>query len=486
LKPLFTIDTAHAIASDPLTQTVRVTLARERVRVAGESVLIGVSGGRDSMALLAVLAALADSMRLRLGVAHYHHGLRGAAADRDAGIVEQTAKAAGLPFFYARGDVAARRRLHRMSLEEAARDMRYAFFEAVTRRHGFGCVALGHHADDNAELVLMRLLRGSGPLGLAGIPPARPLGPSGPTIIRPLIDSRRTAIDRFCRQYGLVTREDESNHNLLFTRNRIRHDLLPRLRKDYNPGIAAGLNRLSRLLRDEERWLETLVAETMPAVLVADEDHALSLDRATLRELHPALQRRVLRAALHRLRGDLRRIGFDRIESVRDLMASENATGGFDLPGGVHVALAGARLRIGYRRAQEAPVPFEYILGEPGFVHIREIGARLSLVRLAPDEVDLKPAAGQSVAYFDMDRLDFPMTVRNFRAGDRFIPFGLEGTQKLKKYFIDHKIPREQRWRIPLVISRDEILWIAGQRRSDRARVGPQSATILKMELLVA
>ncbi len=483
---LFTIETAHAIASDPLTQTVRATLARERMRMAGESVLIGVSGGRDSMVLLAVLAALAGPMRLRLGVAHYHHGLRGATADRDATIAARTAMTAGLPYFHDRGDVAAHRRLHRMSLEEAARDMRYAFFAAAAHRYGFGYVALGHHADDNAELVLMRLLRGSGPLGLAGIPPVRPLGSSGPMVIRPLIDCHRTAIDRFCRQYALVTAEDESNRSPQLTRNRIRHDLLPRLRKDYNPNIAAGLNRLSRLMRDEERWLETLVAETMPAVLAAAEDQALYLDRAALGRLHPALQRRVLRAAFQRLRGNLRRIGFERIEAVRDLMASERLAGGFDLPGGVHAALAGARLRIGYRPTYKAPVRFEYTIGDTGTVDIREIGVRLHLVRIDPAEVDLRPAAGQSAAYFDMDRVGFPMTIRNFRAGDRFIPFGLKGTQKLKKYFIDHKIPSDQRRRYPLVVSREEILWIAGLRRSDRARVGPQSTAVLKMELLVA
>ncbi len=480
------IDTFHAIASDPLTRTVRATLTRERMRVSGASVLIGVSGGRDSMALLAVLAVLAGPMRLRLGVAHYHHGLRGATADRDAAIAARTAMAAGLPYLYARGDVAARRRLGRMSLEEAARDMRYAFFEAAARRHGFGCIALGHHADDNAELVLMRLLRGSGPLGLAGIPPVRSMGSAGAMVIRPLIDCRRTAIERFCRQHGLVTVEDESNRNPRFTRNRIRHDLLPRLRKDYNPNIAVGLNRLSRLMRDEERWLETLVAETMPAVLTAADDQALYLDRAALSRLHPALQRRVLRTALQRLRGDLRRLGFDPIEAVRDLVTSENSAGGLDLPGGVHAALAGARLRIGYRRADAAPVRFEYIIGDTGTVDVREIGARLHFTRLDPAEVDLTPAAGQSAAYFDMDRVDFPMTIRNFRAGDRFIPFGLRGTQKLKKYFIDHKIPRSQRRQYPLVVSRGEILWIAGLRRSDRARVGPQSAAVLKMELLVA
>ncbi|MDJ0856647.1 MAG: tRNA lysidine(34) synthetase TilS [Desulfobacterales bacterium] len=477
----------HLIENDPLVRTVRATLASEAMRLDGEGVLVGVSGGRDSMVLLAVLAALAGPLRLqRLGVAHYHHGLRGAAAGRDAGLVEQTALSAGLPYYYARGDVAAHRRRRRMSLEEAARELRYAFFETTAHRHGFGHVALGHHADDNAELVLMRMLRGSGPRGLAGIPPVRRLGATGPTVIRPLIAVDRAAIDRFGPQYGLASVEDESNRSPQFTRNRIRHDLLPKLRADYNPAIAAGLNRLSRLMRDEERWLETLAAEALLDVLAAAEEDAFFLDHAALGRLHPALQRRVLRAALKRLRGDLRRIGFERIEAVRRLAASKNPTDGVDLPGGVRAALAGHRLCIGYRRSPDAPVRFEYTVGGIGMVVIQETGARLHFTRLAPADVDPGPAAGQSVAYFDMNHVGFPMTIRNFRPGDRFAPFGLKGTQKLKKFFIDHKIPRAQRPRFPLLVSRGEILWVAGLRRCDGARVGPRSTAILKVELLVA
>ena len=152
---------------------------------------------------------MAGPLRLRLGIAHFHHGLRGATADRDAGLVAHQALAAGLPFFYARGDAAAHRRRHRLSLEEASRELRYTFFETTARRYGFGCVALGHHADDNAELVLMRLLRGSGPLGLAGIPPVRVLGSTNLKVIRPLIDIERAAIERFRRRHGMATAEDD-------------------------------------------------------------------------------------------------------------------------------------------------------------------------------------------------------------------------------------------------------------------------------------
>ena len=471
---------------DSLFQMVRATLLREEMIEPGDGVLIGVSGGRDSVTLLALLAALAGPLALRLAIAHFHHGLRGAAADQDARWVEQLATARGLPFHYTRGDVRAYGNAFGLSIEEAARNRRYAFLETVARRHGFRRIALGHHADDNAELVLMRLLRGSGPRGLAGIPPVRPVAPGDLVIIRPLFASDRRMIDRFCERYGLAAREDESNRCLAFTRNRIRHALLPRLRVDYNPNITAGLNRLARLLRDEEHWLERLVAERLCTVSAEDDAAGLRLDIPALARDHPALQRRVLRAALQRVRGDLRRVAFEPIEAMRQLLGPDDREGGVDLPGDVHARREGRWLRIGPRRAATPPLAFQYRMGAAGTVYIQETGVHLTLKQVTRVDRDAIRRAGQSVAYFDMDKIVFPIVIRNFRSGDRFVPFGLKGTQKLKKYFIDHKIPRAERRRYPLVVSDGEIIWIAGQRRSDRARVGPQTKAVLRVELLVA
>ncbi len=470
---------------EPLLKVAHAAIRREGMLRPGDAVLIGVSGGRDSTSLMVLLVALAPPLRLRLGVAHFHHGLRGAAADRDAVRVEQQALGMGLPFFYAKGDAATYRRIHRLSSEEAARDLRYAFLEATACRFGFQRIALGHHADDNAELVLMRLLRGSGPSGLAGIPPMRPLGTPSRMVIRPLISSSRAAIDRFCRQHGLATGEDATNRTLHFTRNRIRHDLLPKLRREYNPNIAAGLNRLARLTRDEEAWLESLVDDHLRRVTLEEAANHHLLDGAALARSHPGLQRRLLRAALARIRGDLRRIGFELIEAVRALLKAECRSGAVDLPGGLRAIRLGNRLYIGPPPATIAPIDYAYTVTGTGVVNIEEIGARLHLERL-DRVVGSARAAGQCIAYFDMDHIDFPITIRNFRPGDRFAPFGLQGTQKLKKYFIDHKIPRAQRHAYPLVVSRGEIIWIAGLRRSDRAPVGARSTAILKMELLVA
>jgi tRNA(Ile)-lysidine synthase len=472
---------------DPLLQAVHTNVRRRRMLRPGDAVLIGVSGGRDSTALMWVLVAMAGALQLRLGIAHLHHGLRGASADRDARLVEHLAFAAGLPYYYVKSDAAIGRRTHRSGREEAARERRYAFLEATARRYGFDRVALGHHADDNAELVLMRLIRGSGPLGLAGIPPIRSGRRADLTIIRPLSTVDRGAIDRFCRSHGLITVEDETNRDRTLTRNRIRHDLLPVVRSDYNPNIVAGLNRLAGLVRDEEDWLDTLVAGHLRRLTLANQDDHILLDGAALGRLHPALQRRLLRAALQALRGDLRRIGFEPVEALRRLLAPDRRdVGRVDLPGKICAARRGRQLRIGRPKKEPASKAFEYVLPAAGKVHIVETGARLCLEHLERVDQGIVRHAGQHVAYFDMNQIIFPITIRSFRPGDRFAPFGLRGTQKLKKYFIDHKIPRWRRATLPLVISGGEIIWVAGLRRGARAPVGPRSRAVLRAELLVA
>jgi tRNA(Ile)-lysidine synthase len=472
--------------NDPLLQTARKAIAEETMLQKGDHVLVGVSGGRDSVALLTVLMALAESLKLRLGLAHYHHGMRGPAADQDARLVENLALEACLPLFFAQGDVEAYRQTHKTGIEEAARDLRYTFFLSTAQRYGFTTIALGHHADDNAELVLMRLLRGSGRLGLSGIPPLRYCGSGALKIIRPFITSDRAAIDRFCRRHRLVTREDASNRIMRFTRNRIRHDLLPRMRAEYNPNLSAGLSRMAGLMRAEEDWLDTLVADHLRAATVSIAPAHIRLDTILVARMHPALQRRVLRAALVRIRGDLRRIGFEEIEAMRRLLGMDSGGGGVDLPGGWRADCQDKWLSIGPGLKMPPPVQFEYTMAATGTIQIEATGASLRLEELGRADHDTLCHAGQYVTYFDMDNIIFPITIRSFRPGDRFTPFGLQGTQKLKKYFIDHKIPRALRTHYPLVVSGGEIIWIAGLRRGDRARVGSRSSAVLKIELLVA
>ena len=256
----------------------------------GDSVLVGVSGGPDSVALLHLLLDRAPGLSLHLGVAHLNHQLRDG-ADRDEEFVRQLAAALGLPFHGQRADVRAWQARHRLSLEEAARQVRYAFFEEVCAANGYAKIALGHHADDNAETLLLHLLRGSGRLGLSGIPAIR----AGVTI-RPLIFATRADIADYLRTRKIPYVSDPTNTDAAFLRNRIRHRLIPDLERDYHPGMRAILSRTALILRAEEEWLESLVESMYRSLLTADGEGRVALSAPALGRLPLAAVRRVVAA----------------------------------------------------------------------------------------------------------------------------------------------------------------------------------------------
>jgi tRNA(Ile)-lysidine synthase len=487
------MQTTHDLACDPLVRSVEKTVTTDRMLQPGDRVLVGLSGGPDSTALLLCLHQLAEKLSISLGAAHLNHGLRGDQADNEARHAADMADALGIRFIGETHSVEAFRQASRMSLEEAAREVRYRFLERAAMADGFNRIALGHHRDDDAELMLMRFLRGSGPLGLTGIPPQRPVAGEAVTIMRPFIRTPRAAILAFLQRSGVAAAEDESNADIHFLRNRIRHQLLPLLKEQYNPALAEGLSRMAHVMRDEEDWLNGVVVERRQALTLADHGSLLVLDRKGLAACHPALQRRVLRAAVRRCKGDLRRVGFAPLEAARKLATQGPAWGACDLPGAIVVRGQGDRLdvqRVSRKQGAGRPtraVPvfpgFEYRIPSPGHFPIREAGVTMVFSRLEKPPAGGVYRAGQQTAFFDMDQLRFPLTIRNFRPGDRLAPLGLSGTQKVKKIFIDRKIAREDRSRYPLLLCGDQILWVVGLRQSERAKIGPTTTHWLKVEM---
>ena len=484
--------TSSAPCNDPLVRAVEQTLLEYLMVQPGDRVLVGFSGGPDSTATLLCLHDLAAKHALVLGAAHLNHALRGARAEADARHAAETAAALGIPCIVETHSVMAFREAHRMSIEEAAREVRYRFLTRTALAGGYTRIALGHHRDDDAESVLMRLLRGSGPLGLAGIAPLRRLPGSPLTVIRPLIRVPRSAIMAFLRRCQAAFVQDESNADVSLLRNRIRHELLPLLARDYNPALSEGLSRLARLLRDEEDWLEEVARESLTSLTLADHGTLLVLDRRRLTAGPPALQRRVLRAAVARCKGSLRRVGFAPLEAARELAVRGPHQGSCHLPDGLVVRGRGHRLEVqrlsrnrGGRRSGRVALPTEFTCQVPAMgsyaIHPSGLTMTFSQPASGPD----KPVhqTGQKTAFFDMDQLRFPLLVRNFRPGDRMAPLGLNGTQKVKKVFIDRKIPREDRPRYPLLLCGDQILWIVGLRQSDMAKIGSHTRHWLKVEV---
>ncbi|MBW2010692.1 MAG: tRNA lysidine(34) synthetase TilS, partial [Deltaproteobacteria bacterium] len=349
-----------------------------------ESVLVGVSGGPDSIAMLHVLLDLSPCMSLRLGVAHVNHCLRHKDSDNDAQFVESLAKELGLPFYIKKEDVLKYQKDNGLSQEEAARRVRYAFYYDIAKKNDFGKIALGHHADDNAELVLMYLFRGSGPLGLSGIPPVR-----DNKIVRPLIKSTRSQILDFLEVKGLDYVTDISNTDVKYLRNRIRHHLIPALKEDYNPAITQTLNRLSSIIRSEEEWIEEVIEPVFKKTVLAIENKKLTLCISRLKGIHVA-QRRIIRKAIKKIKGDLRRITFSHIDSAICLMENGPDWGSLDFPDRVRIKRTGDHLlfskekhplrSLGIKK-KETLFP-EYKIFSNGFkaekVFIKETGVYLS------------------------------------------------------------------------------------------------------------
>jgi tRNA(Ile)-lysidine synthase len=310
---------------------IRTIQTHDMIR-AGDAVLLAVSGGPDSMALVRVMMALTPDLKLQVGLAHLNHGLRGGDAGRDQAFVQQFADAHGLPCFCETRDVSILARDRKISLEDAGRRARYDFFFRTVHSQGYTCIATGHTRDDNAEQVLMALLRGSGSAGLAGIPATRE-----DRVIRPLIDRSRREIMAFLHALGQTFVTDDSNRNPAFLRNRIRHHLIPLLEKDYNPGMKQGLHRLSRILGSEDHFLDDHARQAFDTCVEKKEATSVLLSISGLEALHPALFPRVLRHAVRHVKTDLCRITHDHISAIRHLTAHAAPGSHLDLPDRIRV-----------------------------------------------------------------------------------------------------------------------------------------------------
>ncbi|ABA88247.1 tRNA(Ile) lysidine-34 synthase, putative [Syntrophotalea carbinolica DSM 2380] len=413
----------------------------------GDAILVGLSGGADSMVLLDVLLHVADSLQLAILAAHLDHGMRPESAD-DAAFVARFCRRRDVPLTVGHRDVPALARQHKQGLEEAAREARREFLQQTARVEGCRFIALGHHRNDQVETFLHRLLRGSGLSGLAGMRLR-----SGP-FIRPLLSFSRQDILAYLDDHQIPHVEDASNADTVFTRNRLRHELLPRLR-DFNPRIEEHLARLSRRIAvEEDYWTEQVDAYLESSC--EEGDDGLWLSRQGLTGLHPALRSRVLRGALLRLRGDLRGIGAKHLASLDDLLDAPRSEAEAHLPG----VWAARRYERLWLRTAPPPDPTDFAVVVPGpGVYDLPGGGRLS--------VSLNQGClGEDrwATEFDADKVPFPLLVRPFRKGDRFYPCGAPGHRKLKDFFIDAKIDREIRRSWPLVVA-DEILWLPGLRR---------------------
>ena len=480
-----------------------------------ELVVVGVSGGADSVCLLHVLAKWQKRLGIKLHIAHLNHQLRGAESEADAEYVSNLAGSLGIPITVDSQDVAAYRVQRNCSIEEAAREIRYAFFAQLAKEVGAHRIAIGHTRDDQVETILMHILRGTGITGLCGLAPCSPMaydsqGMSSPAealsvakgqrsnllVIRPLLDITREETASYCQEHQLEPRIDSSNLSPSFFRNRLRLHLLPLLRQ-YNPSIDQALLRLADIAKEDNAFIEQQASGLWDEV-ARQENNAIYLDKKQLASLPIALQRHLLRVAVTKLVGDIRDIEASHIEAARSLL-NKSASKRISLPHGLicqggydELVIASTTKQFQLPPCPFPPLPGEFPLKVPGQTVFPGWKVIASVVRERAASLSSRGALNTSkrtfqnnlVAHFDLGKTGMKIFVRQRQPGDRFQPLGMSMPKKLYEFMVDAKIPRSWRDRIPIVCSPQQIIWVVGWRIDDRVKTTKASQEILRLEFI--
>lgn len=442
----------------------------------GDGVVVGVSGGADSMALIHLLCRMREYIPMALYVVHIDHGIRGEAAKEDALFVETMATEWGLDFFLKETSVPKLAKEWGLSEEQAGRKVRHDFYQEVRRRVNGHRIALGHHRDDQVETILFNIIRGSGLAGLSGMEPVR-----DGVIIRPLLEISRREIEAYCRREGIEYRHDQTNEETIYTRNRVRHMLIPMIEEHFNPSFSSNLIRMGDILRDDEAFLRDYSRDAFDRDATIKEDE-ISFSLRDLSQYPEAIRRRLLREGLLRLKKNLVDIHHIHIDGILDLVKESQVGSTLDLPENIKVR-KDYRALILYRDDPEEDLPvsdFEYRLKVPGKTWIPQLNMSITLEKLTNSGV---LNGGNGCIYIDADRVRGELYIRNRRNGDRFRPLGMRGTKKLKDFLIDRKVPRHKRDSIPLVVDRNNIVWVAGYQMSEDYKVTQKTRRLLKMEI---
>jgi len=470
--------------------------------LSGERVVVGVSGGADSVCLLRVLARWQSKLDIKLRVAHLNHQLRGAESEADTKYVADLAERLDIPITIGRRDVAAYKAERNCSMEEAARELRYDFLAKVASDIGANRVAIGHTRDDQVETILMHVLRGVGTSGLRGLESCSPMPyskgmslrakRSNLSVIRPLLNITRQETLDYCQEHQLEPRIDSSNLSLSFFRNRLRLKLLPLLR-EYNPSVDQALLRLAEIAGDDISFMEQQAFQLWDEV-ARQEDGAVCLDNKKIITLPIALQRQLVRLAIARLVGDTRDIEAKHIEAIRSLL-SKPVGKRVSLPHGLicwgeydEVVIASTTK---HAQLPSSLCPFPSLQGEfplnvPGETYLPgwKVIASICPSVIASEAKQSQQKGRDLTAKFDLDKTGTDLFIRQRQPGDRFHPLGMDKPKKLQHFMVDAKIPLLWRERIPIVCSPQQIIWVVGWRIDDRVKVTEATKEILRLEFI--
>ena len=446
----------------------------------GDRVVVAVSGGPDSVALLQVLCSWRNRLELKLAVVHVEHGLRGEESLEDATFVEQLARQLGLPFYLKRINLQSLLRKRKgESVQAVARERRYAQLQAVAREWRGTKIAVGHTQDDQAETVLLSMLRGAGLAGLSGMPAQRE-----PYVIRPFLQVSRSEILEYLDKKRRGFRVDSSNESPKYTRNRLRRELIPLL-KTFNPNVVSVLSRQAAILREEHQYLDEVAKASLESVEVSRTKDRVIWSRSRLLAFPVPIQRRMILLTVEALWQKSNPLGFETVETllqhvVHGTSGSSGCFAGLEVVreyDRVTFVKAGRNSRL--QREWSCVWPF------PGSIHWpvtgQTIEGKIKVVKTIPSR------RNDSVAYLDADRFSHELVVRSWKPGDYFFPFGMGGRRKkIQDFFSDVKIHQAERNTVPLVVAPEGILWVGGYRSDHRFRVTEETRHVAVVRIRAA
>ncbi len=453
-------------------QRVHKTIIGYSMLSGNDHILIGLSGGPDSVCMAIVMDRLKTEFNLSLSAVYIDHGLRPEEIKGEIDFCKKFCDDRQIDFYTKAVDVRTYMKEKGSNLQQAARELRYRVYEETANQAGASKIALGHNADDQAETVLMRLLSGAGRKGLSGIPPVRG------NIIRPLIECSRQEIEGYLANVrplhvGTPYMVDSSNLKNDYFRNWLRNTFMEEIKKR-NPRVIDDICRSARILREEDDYLEIVVTKTLMRLISRKSDSSIELFLTPLGTIEKPVLRRVLRRAIDAVKG-LRGIDFVHVEDIMKLIKKGRSGDRLDLPKGIRVIKDYSLLKI----STEEPARIcEYELQPSSEVQIREAGIRLKAV---VEEKLEQEADGKTEALFDAAAVRFPLKIRPRFEGDFFFPAGFGKRKKLQDFFVDEKVPRDERDRVPIVLSENDIIWVAGYRADDRFKVTGKTEKVLRL-----
>jgi tRNA(Ile)-lysidine synthase len=460
---------------------INKTIEKHSMIKAGERLLLCVSGGPDSTAMLYAFDTISKEAGLRPFVAHVNHCLRGAESDSDQGYVEDTARSLHIPVICSREDTAACSRLDKISIETAARRLRYDFFIRTAKELGIDIIATAHTKDDQAETVLMRVIRGTGFRGLRGIPVKNNI--NGITIIRPLIYLTRKEILSYLASKGINPRTDRSNAKAKFFRNSVRLRLLPAIRKQYNPDIRNALSNLAALTQEDYEYLDSNHRKAFKKLAKIRKDNVVIFSLYDIKSRHLSIARGVIRHAIEYLRKGLDNIEYRHWQEIESLIYDRPRGSKVNLPNKVVAEKTERYLKFSiYKRPSPEGIKRPPVaLKVPGAVSFGRYQLKTKIVKRIPD-FSKKPKYSE---YISIKDTDFPLILRAHNRGDRIRPLGMNGYKNVSDIFIDEKVPLNRRKDIPILVSSSgEVLCVFGLRLSDTCRIKADTENAVKLELL--